>query len=162
MTISLIVAVADNNAIGIENKLPWNHIKEDMMWFKEHTKGKTVVMGSSTWDSLPRKPLPNRTNVVLSSRKTIPDVDLILSGDAQTIVDQLTKTHDEICIMGGAKVYNDFAPLVSRMYITRVHQVVEADTYLDIDAMLAVLGGFSCTQRIHNPEIGVSFEIWDK
>lgn len=162
MTVSLIVAVADNNAIGIENKLPWNHIKEDMMWFKEQTKGKTVVMGSSTWDSLPRKPLPNRTNVVLSSRMSIPEVDLVLSGDAKTIVEQLTKTHDDIVIMGGAKVYNDFAPLVSTMYITRVHQVVEADTYLDIDAMLAILGGFTCTYREYKEDIGVTFEIWQK
>jgi dihydrofolate reductase len=161
MTISLIVAVADNNAIGIENKLPWAHIKEDMMWFKEHTKDKTVVMGSSTWDSLPKKPLPNRTNIVLSSRD-IQGADLVLNGTAQEIVDQLTKTHNEIVIMGGAKVYNDFAPLVSRMYITRVHQNVEADTYLDIDAMLAILGGFACDSRIHNPDIGVSFEIWSK
>lgn len=162
MTISLIVAVSDNNAIGLDNKLPWSHIKEDMMWFKEQTKGKTVVMGSSTWDSLPKRPLPNRTNVVLSSRETAQDADLVLHGDAKTIVEQLTKSHDEICIMGGAKVYNDFAPLVSRMYITRVHQVVEADTYLDIDATLAILGGFTCNHREYNPDAGVTFEIWNK
>jgi dihydrofolate reductase len=162
MKLSIVVAVADNNAIGIDNKLPWNHIREDMLWFKANTSGKAVVMGSSTWDSLPRKPLPNRTNVVLTSRATVDGANVVLSGTPEEIIAQLQGQDDEVCIIGGAKVYNDFAPYVTRMYITRVHQVVEADTYLDIDTMLSTLGGFTRTHNEFNESAGCTFQIWDK
>lgn len=163
MNLSLILAVSDNNAIGINNKLPWAHIREDMLWFKANTSGKPVVMGSSTWDSLPFKPLPNRANVVLTSRDSVEGADLVLSGEAKDIMAKLEERYsDEVVIMGGAKVYNDFAPYVTKMYISRVQQVVEGDTFLDIDLMLDVLGGFKCTESRYDEVVGVIFEIWEK
>mgnify|MGYP005812312907 CR=1 FL=1 len=63
--ISLVVAIADNGVIGRDNGLPWR-LSGDMAWFKRITTGKPVIMGRKTWDSLPRKPLPNRPNIVVT------------------------------------------------------------------------------------------------
>lgn len=172
MILSMIVAVSENYGIGINNALPWAHLKQDMQWFKENTKGKPVVMGSSTWNSLPRKPLPMRTNIVLSSK-----VDALEQGANQVLCLPPEKVMEvlreqfpgqEVCIMGGAKVYQDFMPYASRLYITRVPQVVEADTYLRIDDMMLQCqkgdyDAFRLTLReTHFDPDHVVFEIWDK
>lgn len=164
MTVSMIIAIADNNAIGINNSLPWNHIKKDMVWFKEHTHQTVVVMGSSTWASLPRKPLPNRTNVVLSSRGSIPGVDLVLHLPPDQVITLLQSRYPnkDIVIIGGAKVYNDFMPYIDRMYISRIHQTVEADTYLDIGLVLDTMDNYTKMYNMKDEEANVTFQIWNK
>lgn len=163
MTVSLIVAVSDNNGIGIDNKLPWTHIREDMLWFIKNTKDKVVVMGSNTWASLPSKPLLNRINVVLSSTGVALGSDLAISASVEETISVLTTLYPdiEICIIGGAKVYNDFIPHVDRIYLTRVHQVVKSDTYLDVDLMMTTVGGFNRTFD-DSTNSGITFQIWDK
>lgn len=171
MTISMIVAVSENYGIGIDNKLPWNHLSQDMKWFKEKTKGKVILMGSSTWASLPFKPLPMRTNIVLSTRpdalqEGAHEVLALTPGDAVELL-KAQYPDQEIIIIGGAKVYTDFMPYASRLYITRVPQVVKADTYLRIDDLMLQqqqgdYDGFRLTHReTHFDPDHVTFEIWD-
>lgn len=170
MKISMIVAVADNNVIGINNGLPWPHNSEDMKWFKANTSGKVVVMGSSTWDSLPFKPLPKRTNVVLTSRNSIQDADLTLSGEPEEVIEYLKSTYadlDEVVFMGGAKVYSDFLKYMDVIYLSRIRGSFEGDTFLDVDTLMSIHNSetakFTKTSSHHlEGEYAVDFEIWEK
>lgn len=126
--IKIIAAVSNDLAIGKDNKLLW-HIPEDLIWFKRYTTGKTVVMGSKTWESLPEsvRPLPNRKNLVLSRE---PDVVFI---GAQTVtmehVLEIAKTED-VVVIGGGEIYKLFLPYADELSITRVNiEVPDADTH---------------------------------
>ncbi len=159
--ISMIVAVSTNNGIGRSNDLPWEHIPEDMKWFVSNTKGKPVLMGSKTWDSLPRKPLPNRENIVLTSREFI-DGATTLNCRPSEVPNALNSLFgdSEVVVMGGAVVYDSLMPYVSKLYLTRIHQEVEADVFLNIDALMG--GNFSLESSIDNEEAGVTFQIWTR
>lgn len=169
MILSYVLAVSENYGIGINNALPWAHLKGDMAWFRNNTKGKPVVMGSSTWDSLPRKPLPMRTNVVLTTRGAIDGADYVLNGTASQIMSELETRfpNQEVCVIGGAKVYDDLWPYVHRLYITRVPQVVAADTYFRIDDKMNAdtvneYQGWKLSHReTHFDPDHLTFEIWD-
>ena len=125
--ISIIVAVAENHAIGKNNQLLW-HISEDMQWFKRNTSGHTVIMGKNTFYSLPLRPLPKRRNIVISDLK-----EEIIQGCemAYSIEDAMTLADDscENFIIGGASIYKQFFPIAQKLYITRVHKSFEADTF---------------------------------
>jgi len=125
--ISIIVAVSDNLGIGKDNDLLW-HIPEDLKRFKKLTMGKTLIMGKKTWESLPRKPLPGRKNIVLTD---IPEECIDCSVTAYSIEDALNKCSkdEEIFIIGGGSVYRQFMPLADRLYITHVHKKSSADVY---------------------------------
>ncbi len=125
--ISIIVAVAENNAIGKGNKLLW-HISDDLKRFKRLTTGHPVVMGKKTYESLPVKPLPNRTNVVISDIEG----ELIKGCEmAYSIEEAIEKCPDneESFIIGGGSVYRQFMPFADKLYITKVHKAFDADTF---------------------------------
>jgi dihydrofolate reductase len=125
--ISIIVAVSDDWGIGKDNELLW-HISEDLKRFKRLTLGKTVVMGKKTWESLPKKPLPGRKNVVLTDN---PNELIENSVTAYSIEDALGKCemNEEIFIIGGGSIYRQFMPVADRLYITHVHKKAAADIY---------------------------------
>ncbi|MFO7620256.1 MAG: dihydrofolate reductase [Bacteroidales bacterium] len=125
--ISIIVAIAEDRGIGKDNELLW-HIPEDLRRFKRLTYGKTVIMGKRTWESLPRKPLPGRRNIVLTD---IPGECIDCSETAYSIEDALAKCgrDDEIFVIGGGTVYRQFLPLADRLYITHVHRKLPADVW---------------------------------
>jgi len=125
--ISYVVAVSRNGVIGREGGLPW-HISSDLKRFKEITMGKPVVMGRKTWESLPRKPLPGRRNIVITRQAgfapegaevaATPEEALRLCGDAP-----------EVAVIGGGEIYRLFWPLVDRLYLTEVDLEVAGDTH---------------------------------
>jgi dihydrofolate reductase len=130
--ISIIVAIAENNAIGKDNKLLC-HISEDLKRFKKLTTGHTVIMGKNTYESLPRRPLPNRRNIVISDK---PDDNFEGCEMAYSINEAIEKSSsgDENFIIGGASIYRQFLPHANRLYITRINKQFDADTFFpDID-----------------------------
>lgn len=121
--LSLIVAVSENNVIGVDGEIPW-HIPEDFRWFKEKTLGKPVVMGRNTFEDI-GKPLPGRLNIVLSSQKDLhPDI-LILSNLNDVFSYLKENGYDHAFIIGGERLYQETFPIVSDMYITRVNKNID-------------------------------------
>lgn len=125
--ISIIVAVSEDWGIGKDNELLW-HISEDLKRFKRLTTGNTVVMGKNTWESLPRRPLPGRKNIVLTDN---PKEIIDNAVTCFSIEDALSKCSpdEEIFIIGGGSIYRQFMPLADRLYITHVHKKAPADIY---------------------------------
>lgn len=117
MTISMIAAIEINLGIGKDNMLPW-HIPNDLKHFKNITNGHTVVMGRKTYESI-GKPLPNRTNIVLS--RTHPEWSL------QLILD--TAKQNDVFIIGGSEIYNLFMPYADKLYLTLIHKNYECDKF---------------------------------
>ncbi|WP_421694753.1 dihydrofolate reductase [Aestuariivirga sp.] len=124
--ISFVVAVSRNGVIGREGGLPW-HISSDLKRFKEITMGKPVVMGRKTWDSLPRKPLPGRRNIVLTRAKSFSAEGAEVAGTVEDAL-ALCAGAPEVAVIGGGEIYRLFWPLVDRLYLTEVDLVVEGDT----------------------------------
>ena len=128
--LSIIVAIAQNQAIGRNNDLIW-HISDDLKRFKLLTSGHPVIMGRKTWDSLPKKPLPKRRNIVLTHD---PDFHPEGAEVAHTVQQAMDLVHDEeeTFIMGGAAIYNLFLPFTQRLYVTWVYEQFEADVFFPI------------------------------
>ena len=126
-TLSIIVAIAKNNAIGKNNDLLW-HLSDDLKHFKKITSGHTVVMGKRTWESLPFKPLPNRKNIVLTDI-TGEKIDHCISVYSISQAIEMCDEDAESFIIGGGAIYNQFFGVVQKLYITKVLQDFEADTF---------------------------------
>jgi dihydrofolate reductase len=125
--ISIIVAVSEDWGIGKDNELLW-HISEDLRRFKKLTLGNTVIMGKKTWESLPRRPLPGRKNIVLTDD---PQENIEFCVTAYSIEDALSKCTkgEEVFIIGGGSVYRQFMPFADKLFITHVHKQAPADIY---------------------------------
>ncbi|MEW5845706.1 MAG: dihydrofolate reductase [Bacteroidota bacterium] len=126
MELSIIVAIAENGVIGGGNELLW-HIPEDLKRFKRITSGRSVVMGRKTFESI-GKPLPNRRNIVITRNPEF-RVEGIEVANSLNAALELTKTEDEVFIIGGGEIYRQALPLATKLYITRVHANYDGDTY---------------------------------
>lgn len=122
-----IVAMGQRGEIGFQGDMPW-HLPEDLRHFKEITTGRPVIMGRATWLSLPRRPLPGRRNIVLTRNKDFeaPGADTAASL-AEAIA--LCPPPEIPVIIGGGSVYAEAMPLMTRLYVTRIHEQYDADTY---------------------------------
>lgn len=133
---NIIVAIADNYAIGKSGDLLC-YLPDDLKHFKALTTGATVVMGKKTFFSLPRRPLPNRRNIVLTR-----DVSFTHEGvDVAHSIEELTSTltpEEKVFIIGGGEVYRQFMPLAKELHITHIHHTWEdADTFFpEIDTSI--------------------------
>ena len=125
---SIIAAIGKNRELGKGNQLVF-HIKEDMQFFKDTTMGHTVVMGHKTWDSLPYK-LPGRKNIVIS-RGEVAGADEVIH-DLPAFIAAHQGTDEEIFIIGGALVYNEFLKYCKNLYLTEVDATVDADTFFPV------------------------------
>jgi dihydrofolate reductase len=125
--ISFVVAMARNGVIGREGGLPW-HISSDLKRFKEITMGKPVIMGRKTWESLPRKPLPGRRNIVITQQRgyVAEGADVAESPQAALL---MVPDAPEVAVIGGGEIYRLFWPQVDRLYLTEVDLVVDGDTH---------------------------------
>jgi len=125
--ISIIVAIAQNNAIGKDNQLLW-HIPADLKRFKLLTTGHTIVMGKRTFESLPSGPLSNRRSIVITD---IAGEKIDGCTMAYSIVEAIEKMDDEKenFIIGGGSVYRQFLPMANHLYLTIVQKDFEADTF---------------------------------
>jgi dihydrofolate reductase len=126
MIVSCVVAVAENNAIGKDNKLLWS-LPKDMKHFKDITTGHTVIMGRKTFESM-GKPLPNRHNIVITRN---PELEIAGAEVTHSVSDALSRcaADDEVFIIGGAEIYKEALDRTDRIYLTRVHQRFDADSF---------------------------------
>ena len=118
----------ENRVIGYKNKLPWN-LPSELRYFRETTKGKPVIMGRKTYQSI-GMPLPNRTNIVVTraTNLEIPGC-VVVHSVAEAIQEARGLDQEEIFIIGGAEVYKETLPLADRLYVTKVGLEVDGDTF---------------------------------
>jgi dihydrofolate reductase len=134
LPVTIITAVAANGIIGNKGDLPWPRVRADFRYFKEQTLGHPVIMGETTWISLPEahRPLTGRTNIVLSFKPrpdSLPSEVLWANNPVQALtMAALSEGSDAIFIIGGASIYKLFADAASRLLITRFDQTFEGDT----------------------------------
>ena len=154
----LIVAIADNHGIGIRGDLPW-HISEDLRYFKQVTHGFPVIMGRTTYFSLPFHPLKGRKNIVLNAGgEPIPEACCVYSFDEAFA--EAEATGAERCfVMGGASVYRAAIGMMDRLFITHVHTTIEeADVFFpEIDPATWTVE--SRSEMHHDDETGYDFEF---
>lgn len=126
--LSIIVAIANNNVIGKDNKLIW-HLPEDLKRFKTLTTGHTIIMGRKTFESLGRV-LPNRKHIVLCNDATmnIEDKNVEVLPDI-SLLDKYINSDEENFIIGGATIYKLLMPYANKMYITKINQDFDGDVY---------------------------------
>ena len=128
-TLTLIAACARGGVIGIENRMPW-HLPEDMKFFREATRGKPVIMGRKTWESLPDafRPLPGRLNIVVSRN---PDFHAAGGTVVGSLADALTAAGDAetAFVIGGAELYRQALPLADRLLLTEIDRDFDGDAY---------------------------------
>ena len=123
--LSIIVAIAQNGTIGHNNALLW-HIKEDMRFFRTTTSGHPVIMGRKTFESLGCKPLPKRTNIVISRSEREYEGALLAHSLEEAV--RMAGDDSEIFIIGGAQIYKEALSIADRLYITRVERDYEGET----------------------------------
>ncbi len=128
--ISIIAAIGKNNELGKDNNLIW-HIKDDLINFKNLTMNKKIVMGASTYKSLPKK-LEGRKYIILSSKLT--DVsDAKIYKDFNKLLEYIKSLDEEVMIIGGASIYKLFLPYADRLYLTEIDaEEKDADAYFPI------------------------------
>ena len=127
--IVLVVAIADNGVIGKDGGIPWR-IPEDMKRFKALTMGHTIVMGRKTWDSLPKKPLPGRVNVVVTRQADWKADGAITAG---SLGHATAGTSGTVMVIGGGEIYERALPLASRIELTEVHRAFDGDALFHLD-----------------------------
>lgn len=135
MLLSLIVATSENNVIGKDNKLPW-HLPNDLRYFRKITKGKTVIMGRKTYESI-GKPLPDRRNIIISTTvQTIDGCEVFASLAEALMALKHDQEDGEVFVIGGARLFAEALMeimaefSVHKIYLTRVHAKIEGDVFL--------------------------------
>lgn len=124
--ITVIAAVAENNALGKENQLLW-HLPDDFKRFKSLTSGHYIIMGRKTFESFP-KPLPNRTHVIISRQANYQPEGCIVVNSLEQAMEACPKT-EEVFIIGGGEIYRQSIAVADKLDLTKVHASFEADTY---------------------------------
>jgi dihydrofolate reductase len=160
-TISIIVAIASNYAIGKDNQLLW-HISADLKRFKELTAGHTVIMGKKTYYSLPVRPLPKRRNMVITDITGETIAGCTMAYSIQEAI-QMCNEGEESFVIGGGSIYNQFLPLADKLYITRVHKDFEADTFFPV--IPESQWDLRHSTHVENDEqcgLSYSYEIWER
>jgi dihydrofolate reductase len=124
--ITVIAAVAENNALGKENQLLW-HLPDDFKRFKTLTSGHYIIMGRKTFESFP-KPLPNRTHVIISRQADYQPEGCMVVNSLEQAIEACPKT-EEVFIIGGGEIYRQSIAVADKLDLTKVHASFEADTY---------------------------------
>jgi dihydrofolate reductase len=124
--LTFIVAIAENNVIGKDNKLIW-HLPADLKFFKQTTLGHPIVMGRKTFDSI-GKPLPGRRNIVLTRNRDFQHNGVEVYYSPEELMNHLSDK-EEVFVIGGAEVFRLLYPYTQKMVITRVHQSFEGDIF---------------------------------
>lgn len=166
MIISIVVAAAEDHAIGEGNALLWK-LPNDMKFFKNTTWGMPVIMGRKTFESMGSKPLNGRINIVVSRQDkwTEEKEGLVLAKSLEHAI-ELSKQADckEVFVIGGGEIYRQVLPMTDRIYLTRVHtNFPNADTFFpSIDSSTFELTEETKMQADSKHAFAYSFQIWEK
>ena len=160
--ISLVVAAAENNAIGKNNQLLW-HLPNDLKFFKNITWAGVVIMGRTTFESV-NKPLPGRTNIVITQQKDWTAEGVIV---ASNFLDALEKAQaagvKEFFVIGGGQIYLEAFSMAKKIYLTRVHAHLEGDVFFPaIDANQWKLMEKNECKSDEKHAYDYTFEIWER
>lgn len=151
----LIIACDPNGGIGYQNRLPWSNIQGDLPRFKRLTSGKTVIMGRNTWDSLPKKPLPGRINIVVSTRPLEAEYDNVIRASE---LNNWNRPDDvEFWLIGGAKLISSYWKEIDEIHLTKVYDHYTCDTFIDL---LYIEANFTRTWSEVFPDH--RYEIWKR
>ena len=156
--ITLIAAVAENNALGKDNQLLW-HLPDDFKRFKNITTGHYIIMGRKTFESFP-KPLPNRIHVIITRQKDYSPENCIVVDSLPKAISACPK-EVEIFIIGGGEIYNQSIEIADKLDITKVHQSFEADTFfpeIDVNQWKLVSAEFHPKDQKHQTDF--TFETY--
>jgi dihydrofolate reductase len=132
---SIIVAVAKNGVIGNKGEIPW-YLHDDFKHFAKITKGHTVIMGRKTYESIIKrlgKPLPERKNVVLTKQVNFSAPGCATLESIDEALHFFSKSKEEIFVIGGSTIYNQFLPFADKLYITEIDENFEGDTTFNYD-----------------------------
>jgi dihydrofolate reductase len=127
MKISLIVAMASNRAIGLNNQMPW-HLSGDLKRFKQITMGHPIIMGRLTFEAIGR-PLPGRTNIIVSRNPSYQQEGCVVVDSVEAAINHGRRLADEVFVIGGATLYEATLPLADSLYITQINQDFDGDTF---------------------------------
>lgn len=162
MIISLVVAASTNNVIGKDNRLLW-HLPNDMKFFKNTTWGMPVIMGRKTFESL-GKALAGRTNIVITRKENWQaDKAIVVQSLEEALAAAAATDAREAFIVGGGEVYRQTLPLATKVYLTRVHTVIEGDTFFPElpPAEWALLSQLDFTAD-EKHAYAYSFQVWQR
>jgi dihydrofolate reductase len=127
MKISLIVAMANNRVIGLNNKMPW-HLSADLNKFKKITMGSPILMGRKTHESI-GKPLPGRTNIIISRNREYRRDGCLVVNDLDTALKKGCENAEEIFVIGGSDLYEALLPIADAIYLTIINREFEGDAF---------------------------------
>lgn len=128
--ISLMWAMDNNRVIGKNNQLPW-HLPEDLKFFKRTTIGHSIAMGRKTWDSIGR-PLPGRENIVITRNSEFTCEGCTVLNSIEDLLEYSQQKNDEIFVIGGAEIFKLILPSADKLYLTRIYDEFEGDTFFPV------------------------------
>lgn len=153
--------MGENNEIGSDNQLLW-HLPKDLKHFKEITSGHPVIMGRKTYESI-GKPLPNRTNIVVSRKKDWFEEGILIVGSIKEAVKFAKKIDEEIFIIGGGTIYDQTMEIVDKLEVTLVKANLEADTFFPkIDSTIWKKTNEICHEKDEKNQYDFCFQTFEK
>lgn len=161
MVLKAIVAHAENRVIGRDNDLIW-HLPDDLKHFKNHTAGRTIIMGRKTWDSLGGRPLPKRRHIVITRSKDFAAEGAEVVHSLEDAI-SLAKDEEVVWIVGGAQIYELALPKLDVLEITEVHAEFDGDAFFPSFNT----ADFELTSSVHHPkddkhEYSFTFKTWSR
>jgi dihydrofolate reductase len=165
MILSLVVAATENNVIGKDNQLLW-HLPNDLKFFKNTTWGMPVIMGRKTFESLNRKPLTGRFNIIITSNTDLTAVE----GEIQiaSSIDESLKLAGqtdckEAFVIGGGEIFKSVMPSADKIYMTRVHTILDGDTFFpEIDDKEWTQRSNMDFEADEKHKYSYSFQLWER
>jgi dihydrofolate reductase len=158
---TIVVAMGEKNEIGFENQLLW-HLPKDLKHFKDLTSGHPVIMGRKTYESI-GKPLPNRTNIVISRKEDWFQEGILIVGSIKEAVKFAKKIDEEVFIIGGGNIYAQTMDIVDKLEVTLVKADLEADTYFPkIDTKIWKKTAEFCHEKDEKNQYDFCFQTFER
>ena len=159
--ITLVVAMGLNREIGIDNLLPW-HLPKDLKHFKEITSNHPIIMGRKTFESI-GKPLPNRTNIVVSRKKDWFEEGILIVGSLKEALKFAQKIDEDIFIIGGGNIFEQTMDIADKLEVTEIKTIIDADTFFpEIDEKIWKKTGEVCHEKDEKNNFDFCFQTYEK